>query len=130
MANTFSRRESSIIQKQVTDTLELEVDAVTVAVTADTRIGTVLYNNAGIWTTVNAANVDNAAGVLVDDNFRFFDETTPPTAGNQTLNVAVGLVVVNENNLLYAADVNTTALENSAKAALRTHNIKAVAGIN
>lgn len=122
---TFSRRESSVIQKQVTDTLELEVDAVTVLVDADTRIGTVLYNNSGTWTTVNAANVGSAAGVLVDDDLRF----EIPAAGNHTLNVARRLVVVNEENLLYAADVNTTALENSAKAALLTQNIKTVPGI-
>lgn len=121
---TFSNRESSVVQKHVTDTMELEADAVTVAVTADTEIGDVLYNDSGTWRLVNAANVSNAAGVLIDPALRF----NRPDAGNHTMLVFRRLGVVNGDNLNFASDVNTTTLRNSAIAALLTQNIKVSEG--
>lgn len=126
MGTTFNLRPSSVIKKDVTDTQELEVDSVTVLVDDDSTIGDVLYNNSGTWTRVNAANVDNAAGILVDESLRF-NETTPAN-GNQTLRVARRLIVAPRDALNYAADVNTDALRTAAETALLTQHIKVVEG--
>ena len=127
MATTFTNRESDVIKWAASPTREFEIDQVTVLVDSNTEIGTVVYNNSGTWTRVNAANVTNAAGIVVDDRLRFgVDEVGG--AGNQTLSVLRRNAVAGRTVLEYAADVNSSTLTDQAEAALLTQGIKVVNG--
>lgn len=125
--NTHNKYTNTVVKAFVGNEGQFSVDEVTVAVTADTELGDVLYNNAGTWTLVNAANVDSAAGVLVDPRLQFgVGANTDFAAGNHTLQVARRNVLINRDSLNYASDVDTAPERTSAETALLALGVKVV----
>ena len=94
----------------------------TVAVPADgLSVGAVLENTTDTarWTLVDAANVGNAAAVLLDE--RVYDDLA---AGDHELAILVrGPSIVADDSLTYAADVDTDAERVSAEEALKSQGI-------
>lgn len=101
---------------------QYSIDLVDVAVTATTKIGDVLRNNAGTWEIVDVANTANAAGVLVDEKL-----LAELAVGTHKLKVAVRTCTVGTDYLNYAADVDTQGEKDSINAVLLAAGIKAVA---
>ncbi len=99
-------------------------EVISVLLTPTSENGDVLRDNGGTYELVNAANVANAAAVLIDNDV--YD--LRPESGTATVEVAAlvrGDAVVAEQALNYAADVNTPAERADAAAALEALGILA-----
>lgn len=97
-------------------------DEVTVTVATGMDVGAVLHEVSDKWILVNAANVANASAVLIDDRI----DTS--TTGDQTLAILKRTGIVNRENLIYAADIDTTAEMQSVWDALEGRGILALEG--
>lgn len=119
-ADTHDRYISNVLLYTLGDRPEYAIDVESVLVTTGMTPGAVLYDNSGTWTLVAAANVANAAGVLVDERAIYGDLDT----GATNLKVAKRTCAVARDFLTYAADVDTQGEIDSAEAALVALGIK------
>ena len=99
-------------------------EVISVLLTPTSENGDVLRDNGGTYELVDAANVANAAAILIDNGVY---ELRPDT-GTATVSVAAlvrGDAIVAEPALNYAADVDTPAERAAAAAALEALGILA-----
>lgn len=99
-------------------------EMISVLLTPTSENGDVLRDNAGTFELVDAANVANAAAILIDNDV--YD--LRPDTGTATVEVAAlvrGDAIVAEQALNYAADVDTPAERAAAAAALEALGILA-----